>query len=171
MENNSSRALIIAGAILVSVLIISIGLYIVGSVNTELAESEMSQVEINIFNQGYLLYEGVQQGKRVKQVLIKAAMYNEELTNKNGYGDFAVLSDYGFGIRGSAKDILNQAAKKSSDWMQQLTFKGNYKVGVAQPGNIRLIASWINPDKKYEVSFSYANTGKIREIIINDVQY
>lgn len=168
---NTSKALLIAGAILVSVLIISIGLFIVSSINTELVESEMSQVEINIFNQGYLLYEGVQQGKKVKQVLIKAAMYNEELTQKEGYGNFSVLSEHGFGIRGSAKDIIDQASKKSSDWIQQLTFKGNYKVGVAQPANIRLIASWINPDKKYDVSFSYANTGKIREIIINDVQY
>ena len=168
---NTSKALLIAGAILVSVLIISVGLFIVNSTNTELAESEMSQIKINIFNQTYLLYEGVQQGKKVKQVLIKAAMYNEELTSKSGYGNFSVLSDHGFGIRGSAKDIIDQASKKSSDWIQQLTFKGNYKVGVAQPANIRLIASWLRPDRKYNVSFSYADNGRIREIIIDDVQY
>ena len=171
---NASKALLIAGAILVAVLIISIGLYIVSSVKTELVESEMSQVKIQVFNQEYLNYEGVQQGRRVKQLLIKAAIYNGEITGDsfsvNG-GDFNMLSNYGFGIRGTAQDILEEAAKLSSDWSQQLKNEGNYKVGVAQPGNIRKIASWINPDRKYMISFSFKDTGRIREIIVDDIKY
>ena len=171
---NATKALIIAASILLAILIISIGFYIVNKSNAaDLTENELSTMEAQIFNQEYLLYEGVQRGTKIKQLLIKAAMYNGQFTGSsfsiNG-GDFAQLSSNGFGIRGTAKDIITPASKLSADWMMQLTYQGNYKVGVAQPGNIRKIAGWLKPERKYLVSFSYFENGRIREIIIDDVE-
>ena len=171
---NASKALLIAGSVLLAILIITIGLFITSRVNTEMVDAEMSQVKINVFNQEYLNYEGVQLGNRVKQLLIKAAIYNGEITGDSFSikgGDFNKLSEYGFGVRGTAKDIIKEASKLSSDWVLQLKNEGNYKVGVAQPGNIRKIASWINPQRKYFITFNYKDTGRIREIVVDDIKY
>ena len=52
---NVSKALLIAGAILLAVLIISIGLYIVNRTNGTilLGEGELNYVKINAFNSKY----------------------------------------------------------------------------------------------------------------------
>ena len=167
---NASKALIIAGSILLAILIIGVGIYIFNSANIDI-EPQMSQMEINIFNQEYLMYEGIQSGKKVKEVLIKAAMYNESLDSTD-YTN--VLAKYGFGIRGTAKDIWDQVKDKPNDgdWKNQLagTNKERWPKGIAQAANIRLIASWIRPNKRYDVSFNFFENGRIEEIIINDVK-
>lgn len=172
---NASKALIVAGSILLSILLITIGIYISNRVNIASdVNSEMSAIEVQVFNQDYLLYEGVQPGRIIQKLLEKAAVYNAQYTGSsysiNG-GDFAKLSKYGMGIRGTAKDIIEPASKLTRDWILQLTYQGGYKVGVAHPGNIRKIASWLKQNKKYNLSFSYFENGRIGEIIINDVEY
>lgn len=73
------------------------------------------------------------------------------------------------GVRGTAIDIIEPASKLTQDWILQLKNQGNYKVGVAMPANIRRISSWIKPNKKYRISFSYFENGRVRDIIINDI--
>ena len=80
---NASKALIIAGAILISILIIAIGMYIysssTGSINS--AISSMDTQEIEAFNSMWTSYEGTQTGTQVK------ALINKLIGNANTYQD------------------------------------------------------------------------------------
>ena len=74
---NASKALIIAGAILLAILIISLGIMIyqqaAGVVNT----NSMSEVEINSFNQRFTQYEGTNiRGAQVNALLNQIQMNN-----------------------------------------------------------------------------------------------
>ena len=70
---NASKALIIAGAILLSILIIAIGMYIYTSSHNSISEagSQISEQEKTSFNQQWNTYEGAQGGNNVKALLQK----------------------------------------------------------------------------------------------------
>lgn len=68
---NASKALIIAGAILLSILIIAIGMYIFNSSSNSIndAASRISQQEVSAFNNQFEMYEGKQVGTNVKSLI------------------------------------------------------------------------------------------------------
>ena len=73
---NASKALIIAGAILLSILIIAIGMYIYTSSHNSISEagSQISEQEKTSFNQQWNTYEGAQGGNNVKALLQKVKL-------------------------------------------------------------------------------------------------
>lgn len=79
---NASKALIIAGAILLSILIVSIGIYIynssVNSTKKAIASKEM-EMQLMQFNKQYEVYEGIQSSNNIKQLLNIASQNNMEL--------------------------------------------------------------------------------------------
>ena len=78
---NASKALIIAGAILLSILIIGLGMFVyqqaAGAMDGIGMESEKAQA----YNQKFLNYEGTQSGTKVKSLL------NELRNHNNGQDD------------------------------------------------------------------------------------
>lgn len=66
---NASKALIIAGAILLSILLISLGIMIFNQAQDTLQNSGMSQAEVNAFNNQFLKYEGTKKGSMVKSLI------------------------------------------------------------------------------------------------------
>ena len=72
---NASKALIIAGAILLSILIIAIGMYIYNSSQNSINEagSQISAQEVQSFNQTWEMYEGIQSGANVRALISKMA--------------------------------------------------------------------------------------------------
>lgn len=83
---NASKALIIAGAILLSILLIAIGMYIYNSSAGTIqdAGSAISTYEKDSFNAQYESFEGQQQGSNVKSMISKmisnGKTYEEEST-------------------------------------------------------------------------------------------
>ena len=75
---NASKALIIAGAILLAILLISLGIMIFNQAQDTVSNSGMSEAEITAFNNKFLKYEGNQKGTMVK------AMVQEVLANNAG---------------------------------------------------------------------------------------
>ena len=67
---NASKALLIAGAILIVIVLISIGMLIVNSTNdvTEQASSTATSQAIQTFNSQFTQYEGTQKGSTVKNL-------------------------------------------------------------------------------------------------------
>ena len=81
---NASKALIIAGAILLSILIIGMGMFIYNQAQDQIQKSagQMSTEEINVHNSQFKVYEGDRQsGWQVKQLLNKLAI------NAGKYGE------------------------------------------------------------------------------------
>ena len=66
---NASKALIIAGAILLSILIIALGLFVFNQSKSVVNTNQLSQAEKNAFNSQITQYEGKQVGSTVKDLL------------------------------------------------------------------------------------------------------
>ena len=68
---NASKALIIAGAILISIVLIAVGVMVVNGANgaIDTAVGQMSDSEKTIFNQKFESYEGSQKGSSVKSLI------------------------------------------------------------------------------------------------------
>lgn len=103
---NASKALIIAGAILLSILIIAIGMYIYNSSQNSITEagSQIDAQEKQNFNQQWEMYEGKQSGSNVRSLISKMASNaktNEEEDSRlpdlqysaDGSADVTVTSD------------------------------------------------------------------------------
>ena len=80
---NASKALIIAGAILISILIIAIGMYIYTSSTGSITDamSQMDTQAVEAFNANWTNYEGTMTGSQIK------AMINKMIGNAQSYQD------------------------------------------------------------------------------------
>lgn len=80
---NASKALLIAGAILISILIIAIGMFIYNSAQSTINNSmqSMSTQEVQAFNNEFMSFEGKQSGSNIK------AMIGTLIANANTYRD------------------------------------------------------------------------------------
>lgn len=81
---NATKALLIAAAVLVAIIIISLGVYVVSLAQNKMkgAESGLNDVEIQSFNSTYKLYEGTSvSGTKVKALV--DAVYNHNLTESD----------------------------------------------------------------------------------------
>ena len=74
---NASKALIIAGAILLSILLISLGIMIFNQAKDVVSGSGMTQAEVQAFNAKFTQYEGNKKGSEVR------SMVQEVMQNNN----------------------------------------------------------------------------------------
>lgn len=82
---NASKALIIAGAILISILIISFGVIILGQGSEVINNADMSEAEVSSFNGKFEAYEGAKvNGSNVKQMI--KIVYQNNIQNSNDAG-------------------------------------------------------------------------------------
>ena len=75
---NASKALIIAGAILLAILLISLGIMIYQQASAQVNSAGMSDAELSAFNQKWTKYQGKQKGTMVRSLV------QEVIANNNG---------------------------------------------------------------------------------------
>ncbi|MBQ9297820.1 MAG: hypothetical protein IJ223_02095 [Clostridia bacterium] len=75
---NATKALMIAGAVLIAIMIIGVGMMIFNSGNKTITDSigKLNQIEIQTFNSEFDGYEGNQKGTVVKELLSKIIALN-----------------------------------------------------------------------------------------------
>ena len=78
---NASKALIIAGAILLAILLISLGIMIFNQAQDTVTNSGMKEAEITAFNGKFLKYEGKQKGTMVKSLVQEVLANNASENN------------------------------------------------------------------------------------------
>ncbi len=103
--DNASKSLLIAGAILISILLITCGIYIYnnsGNLAASKASAQSESLNLTRFNSDYQMYEGKQKGSNVRGLLQKAASNNSELYQRQDTIPDCVC------IRTKSKEILNQ---------------------------------------------------------------
>lgn len=78
---NASKALLIAGSILIVILIIGVGMLVYSSMQGTIDEGlrQMSNQEKDIFNQQFLQFEGTKNGSNVKSLRSKVESNNSQL--------------------------------------------------------------------------------------------
>ena len=105
---NASKALIIAGAILLAILIISLGIMIFGQASGVVNNNAMSEVEMSTFNQKFEQYVSTRtRGANVN------ALLNAIRTNNEANSDDA-SKKVGLDTSGTIKDIGTQAETGST---------------------------------------------------------
>lgn len=141
---NASKALIIAGAILLSILIITLGIMIYSKAQDTINNSGMSQAEVQAFNEKFTKYAGTQKGSSIRSLL-------QEVVTSNG-------------------DEGNQA---NENRQIQVTFEGNIKTKLASTtiNNVNVYTNLtgmndIKNTKNYTVDYTYASDGHISTITI-----
>ena len=124
---NASKALIIAGAILLSILIIAIGMFIYTSSQSTINDSltQMNTQEIEAFNGQFTIYGGAQTGAKLKSMIgtaiANANTYKEEYaklpsitidkcSNANAAGCNALQPNGSGGDSKNLNDYINQLA-------------------------------------------------------------
>lgn len=138
---NAAKALIIAGAILISIILISIGIIVVnqGREVVDEAGMKMTQQQIQIFNADFDTYNGTQRGSTVKTFLSVVAANNS--THRE---DGLMIT-------------VTPAASMSG------TSRSN------EPNALSVMSAKVSTTKKYIITLKYAeDTGRINEAIIED---
>ena len=73
---NASKALIIAGAILLAIAIIGIGMYVYNNAADAMSGTDMTDEQVKTYNQTFTNYEGTQRGSAVKTMCDTIANHN-----------------------------------------------------------------------------------------------
>lgn len=81
---NASKALIIAGAILLSVLIISLGIMVFQNAKNTVGSTNLSKQEIETFNSQWQAYEGTNKTASEVRTMIQAVIANNASETTNG---------------------------------------------------------------------------------------
>lgn len=131
---NASKALIIAGAILLAILIISLGIMIYTQASNAINNGGMSDAEVTAFNQRFTKYQGKQKGSTIR-TLVQEVMSNNNNEQASDETSIAInVNNRGLAVKGTA-DIVSLAAGKNG------------------------ALSWgsLTNTKTYDVSFQYSN--------------
>ena len=139
---NATKALMIAGAVLIAILIIGVGMMIYNSAqgSIEGATSKISQQEIELFNSGFTQYEGNVSGSQVKSLI------SSVINNNNQYGT---------------------TGDNVPEKVIQVT--GGGKTGATTSADISAIRAALVAGKQYNVAVSYNDFGYVNAITITDL--
>ena len=106
---NASKALIIAGAILLSILLISLGIMIFNQAQDATKNSGMSQAQVSTFNNKFSKYEGKKiSGSEVRGLIQEIIASNGDEDNKNAKPARTIS------VAGAITDTNNTAKIKAS---------------------------------------------------------
>jgi len=110
---NASKALIIAGAILLSILIIGFGMAIYNNSSATKGAADLSGEQVAAHNQSFRAYNGKINGTQVKALLAKISNNNNEQKDK--------IINVSFSTNGTAKaltefNITADDTKESHNW-------------------------------------------------------
>ena len=111
---NASKALIIAGAILLAIAIIGIGMFVYQSVTGTIQDAaNMSDQEVDAYNQEFLNYEGVVKGSAARALC--DAVRNHNVSNRQDASKQIAVKDGEATDPMSAPKTLDSAGTTSSE--------------------------------------------------------
>jgi len=135
---NASKALIIAGSILVSIVIITLGVMIVSNVSDTINKSaSLSQQEIATYNQPFENYLGTQSGTKVRALCDLVRQHNNAKTDDESQN--IDISEGTAKSEGEAALTELVTAKKVNDFKATIKAGKTYIVTLAYDPNSSLI--------------------------------
>lgn len=141
---NASKALLIAGAILIVILLIGVGMLVFNGAQESIEGSldTMSAQEIQAFNSQFSSYEGSVKGSSVRSLIQKVIASN----SSNTYGRY-------IGIDGTAITSVKAPTDAST--------------AATAATNMSKQASALTTTTKYTISFEYNADGTINKVVID----
>ena len=139
---NATKALMIAGAVLIAILIIGVGMMIYNSAQGSIdgATSQVAQQEVEMFNSGFVQYEGKRSGSQVK------ALMSSVLNNNNKYGE-------------NGDNVPEKVIEVT----------GGDKTSATTSADISAIRASLVAGKQYNVTLTYNDFGYVDTITIEDL--
>lgn len=132
---NASKALIIAAAILIAILLISVGVYVVGVAQEQINNSDMSSIELETFNQKFTKYLGNQKGSAIRTMVQEAMAYN----NSDQASDETMISITGLVTLSAAANVqpnYDNNFKSTKTYTVTITYnKGRVKTITVEAAN------------------------------------
>lgn len=110
---NASKALIIAGAILLSILLISLGIMIFNTAQDTTKNSGMTQAQVSAFNNKFSKYEGTIKGSEVRSLIQEVVASNGDDNNKNASRQITINKDSKAIVSGTTADSASILTTKS----------------------------------------------------------
>ena len=110
---NASKALIIAGAILLSILLISLGIMIFNTAQDTSKNSGMTQAQVSAFNNKFSKYEGTIKGSEVRSLIQEVVASNGDDNNKNASRQITINKDSKAIVSGTTADSSSILTTKS----------------------------------------------------------
>lgn len=110
---NASKALIIAGAILLSILLISLGIMIFNTAQDTTKNSGMTQAQVSAFNNKFSKYEGTIKGSEVRSLIQEVVASNGDDNNKNASRQITINKDSKAIVSGTTADSSGILTTKS----------------------------------------------------------
>jgi hypothetical protein len=110
---NASKALIIAGAILLSVLIISLGIMVFQNAKNTVGSTNLSKQEIETFNSQWQAYEGTNKTASEVRTMIQAVIANNAAEEKSGTGRKIQVTDNGTAVTTATTPTTNSSLATS----------------------------------------------------------
>ena len=105
---NASKALIIAGAILLAILLISLGIMVFTQAQETVNDTSLSQAEVTSFNSTFLKYEGDDVSGTMVRSLISDVLANN---GNDSNPDISLVDGSGSNITGTSSIKTNQKYK------------------------------------------------------------
>lgn len=188
---NASKALIIAGAILLAILIISLGLLVYNQAKETVGSVNLDQQEIEVFNSKFTSFEGTgKSGSQVNSLISTVIASNQQAINDNtgtyiciGFPSISSLDKGGEKYDNTMVFMaVNKENKVSYNIMGYTPNDIDYKVllmnecssGDFDVVNSKLLGTWnescdaslkVAEGKKYSVTYGYSN-GLIDRIVV-----
>lgn len=141
---NASKALIIAGAILLSILIIGLGMFIYQKAAGAMEGININSQEVQSYNSAFSNYEGTQSGSAVRALCDAVRSHNN--ANQN---DVSLQIGITYGSNGKEQSVDN--LDQTIDYTAVTSVRNAIKVG-----------------RIYNVELKPAKSGKICTIVITD---
>ena len=110
---NASKALIIAGAILLSILLISLGIMIFNTAQDTTKNSGKTQAQVSAFNNKFSKYEGTIKGSEVRSLIQEVVASNGDDNNKNASRQITINKDSKAIVSGTTADSSSILTTKS----------------------------------------------------------
>lgn len=147
---NASKALIIAGAILLSILIIGLGMFIYNQAADAMGNTGLNQQKADAHNRQFLQYQGVQTGATVKTLISTVEQYN--ISGATDSSEYIQVTTTGTAAP-ATNGYNNETTASNYNSAHVSNAKTNLRVGV-----------------RYNVTFGYdPTTGYVCSILVTQV--
>lgn len=136
---NASKALIIAGAILLSILIISLGIMVYNNAKNTVGNASLNKQEIEGFNSEWLAYEGTNKTASEVKSMIQAVNASNSAENRNQSNRFITLTTGGTATTTAAATMPASTAtstvSNNKTYTVTLGYNNGYVVGIDYKAN------------------------------------
>ncbi len=154
---NASKALIIAGAILIAIVLLTVGVVVVNSFNPDDAIGEVDQRTKEVFNSKFVSNSGTS----VRGSAVKTLLSNVISSNSSNEASKQICVTYD-------DKIANKFASGTAPEQETKTFGTVSVTGVYKSNEISKISNKINAQHTYKVTLKYNTNGLVQKIELQD---